>query len=98
MIKHRHHILHTFITEYSFTTHRSSNEVITNQFSCGSKVVLETSHILSLITCHLHSQPNKSTTEGKRSDHAHDLFIVRGRMMTVSTIAVTNDIICNKGK
>ena len=44
------------------------------------------------------SSPNKSTTEDKGGDHAHDIFIVRSRMMTVSTVAVINDIICNKGK
>jgi len=41
---------------------------------------------------------NKSTTEDKEGDHAHDLFIIRSRMMTVSAVAVINDIICNKGK
>ena len=43
-------------------------------------------------------KPNKSTTEDKEDDHAHDLFIVRGRMMAVSAVAVINDIICNRGK
>ena len=43
-------------------------------------------------------KPNKSTTEDKEGDHAHDLFIVRSRMMTVSTVAMVNEIICNKGK
>ena len=43
-------------------------------------------------------KPNKSTTEDKEGDHAHDLFIVRRQMMTVSTVTVVNDIICNRGK
>ena len=43
-------------------------------------------------------KPNKSTTEDKEGDHAHDLFIVRSRMIAVSTVAVINDIICNMGK
>ena len=97
MIKHRHHRLLTFITEHSFTTHRSFKQSYYNQFSSGSKVVLK-HHTPSLITCQLHGQPNKSTTKDKGGDHAHDLFIVRTRMMIVSTVAVINDIICNKGK
>jgi len=97
MIKHRHHRLHSFNTKHSFTTHRSLNQVITNRFSSGSKVVLK-HHTLSLITCQFHSHPNKSIAEDKGVDHAHDLFIVRSRMMTVSTVVVINDIICNKGK
>ena len=44
------------------------------------------------------SSPNKSTTEGKGGDHAHDLLIIRRWVMTVSTIAVIDDIICNRGK
>ena len=43
-------------------------------------------------------KPYKSTTEDREGDHAHDLLIVRSQMMTVSTVAVINDIICNKGK
>ena len=43
-------------------------------------------------------KPNKSITEDREGDHAHDLLIVRSRMMTVSTVAVINNIICNKGK
>ena len=43
-------------------------------------------------------KPNKSTTEDKEVDRAHDLFIVRSRIMTVSTVAVINNIIYNKGK
>jgi len=73
------------------------NKVITNQFSSGSKVVLK-HHTYSLITCQFNSHPSKSTTEDKEDDHGHDLFIVRSRIKTVSTVAVINDIICNKGK
>ena len=44
------------------------------------------------------SSPNKSTTEDKGGDHAHDLLIIRSRVMALSTVAVVNDIICNRGK
>jgi len=43
-------------------------------------------------------KPNKSITEDGEGDHAQDLLIVRIRMTTVSTVAVINNIICNKGK
>ena len=43
-------------------------------------------------------KPNKSTTEDREGDHAHDLLIVRSRMMTVRIVAMINNIICNKGK
>jgi len=78
-------------------THQSSNKVITTWFSSGGKVVLK-QHTLRLITCQLHNHPNKSTTEDTRSDLARDLLIICRRMVTVSTVAVIHDIICNKGK
>ena len=43
-------------------------------------------------------KPNKSTIEDREGDHAQDLLIVRSRMMTISTVAVINNIIYNKGK
>ena len=98
MIKHHHHRLHTFITEYSFTSHQSLKVVITNHSSSGNKVVSK-QHKLSLYYMSVPwSSPNKSATEDREGDHAHDLFIVRSRMMAVSVVAVIHDIICNRGK
>jgi len=98
MIKHRHHRFHTFIIEHSFTSHQSLKEVITNPSSSGNKVVLKTSHTQFKLHASSMIKPNKSITEDREGDHAHDLLIVRSRMMTVSTVAVINNIICNKGK
>ena len=97
MIKHRHHRLHTFIIEYSFTSHQSLKVVITNQSSSGNKVVLK-HHTQFKLHASSMVKPNKSTTEDREGDHAHDLLIVHSRMMTVSTVAMINNIIRNMGK
>jgi len=98
MIKHRHHRLHTFITENSFTPHQSLKEVITNPSSSRNKVGLKTSHTQFKLHASSMIKPNKSITEDREGDHAHDLLIVHSRMMTISIVALINNIICNKGK
>ena len=87
----------TSITEHSFTSHQSLKEVITTIAVAETKVVLKQHQQLYYMPA-LWSSPNKSITEDKEGDHAHDLLIIRSWVMTVSAIAVIDDIICNRGK